>query len=210
MAEEKRSTPHRSTGSKAAGAAKRTGKRSGNVLTQKFGPLPLWGWIAAGVVLLYLYQRSKGGGSSASTQAATGSSSMTGEPTVTYSSPSGLQYSGPPGELNNILGSGGATSPGQGTTGTSPGSGAGTPGTNQGFGQIKVGGTEYDILGIESGVGPQAYSGYNVSGGAPVYYYQQGKTPQQGAGEAVQGAYVLVPSIYGKQISSSANHPYRG
>jgi hypothetical protein len=108
-------------------------KSGGSGLTKKFGPLPAWGWIVVAIVAYYLYQKMSGGGGlvGSSSTASTG----VAPPTATESFPGGYSYSGPASGAaaygQSVLG---ATSPGQGAVGTSPGSGAGTPGTFQGSG----------------------------------------------------------------------------
>ena len=95
-----------------------------------------------------------------------------------------------------------------GTTQATPAPAPSAPApSGQGFGQTTVGGQTFDILGINSASGPQGYSGYNVSGGAPVFYLAPGSTtPTEGSGQAVVGAEVLVPSIYSPFISETPTH----
>lgn len=176
----------------------------GSFLTRKtIGGVPNWVLLAGGGVLIYvLVGRNK---SAASTQAAA------------QPSPYPAQYSGGSTPVY-IVGSGGLDTGSTGqTTGASSGvPSAGTPATDTaaptyGYGSESVGGQNYTLLGIETAKGPQGYSGYNVSGGAPVFYLAPGQTtPTQGSGQAVPGAQVLVPSIYDPNISTTANHPYSG
>lgn len=67
----------------AAGAA----KKSGNFVTRKVGPLPLWLWVVGGVSAIVIYKRIKGGSSTT-----TGSSTIT--PTSTVTSGAGLPSNG--------------------------------------------------------------------------------------------------------------------
>jgi hypothetical protein len=97
-----------------------------------------------------------------------------------------------------------ATSPAASTAATP--TAASTAKASTGYGQTTIGGKVYDILGIMSGNSPQDYSGYNVSGGAPVYFQAGSQAPQQGVSEAVVGAQVLTPAIYGANISTTPTH----
>lgn len=78
-----------------------------------------------------------------------------------------------------------------------------------GYGQENIGGMNYSLLGIETNTGGKGFYGYNVSGGAPVYFLAPGSTsPTQGPKQIVAGAKVLVPSIYDANISATpVAHP---
>jgi hypothetical protein len=94
------------------------------------------------------------------------------------------------------------------STGGTPSSGGGVPGAStpaqSGYGQENIGGTEYTLLGYKTGAGSAPYPGYNVGGGAPVFYLAPGSTtPTQGFGQAVPSAQVLTPSVYDSWVSST-------
>lgn len=168
-------------------------------------------WLTAGIGLaaavgVYLYSRSRSASAAssaggASTNATTGSGST---PDVYALSPGeqvGWQGSGAYGQsdLSQTLQEIEQELSGKTTA-------QNTVANQSGYGQEIINGVTYDILGIESQSGAQGYSGYNVGGGAPVFYYEQGHNPAQGGQEAVPGAYVLTPAIYGNQISSNPTH----
>lgn len=174
----------------------------------------LIGGAAAAAILLYILKK-KGGNSSA---AATGQT-QAGTPEVIYpsstsdnqaqdffdSTMTGIQ-NGTGITANNIAASQQQLESFIGSN-TVPVSTPTTPTAGDGFGQTTIGGVVYDVLGIETSPGAQGYSGYNVGGGAPVFYDAPGSTtPTQGTDQAVQSAQVLVPAIYGSQISATANH----
>ena len=81
-------------------------------LTKKYGPLPGWGWAAAGAGVFLVYRLRKNS-QAASTQAATSSGGVapsgytapggygSPEPTASLSTPGGFSYSGPVGGLSN-------------------------------------------------------------------------------------------------------------
>ncbi len=173
------------------------------------------GGITAGAILYSFLHRSSSSSGTSTATTFNPSSGSTVSPTQ-YLVPYTGYYGPNAGTPNN-----GSTS-GAGPTGTSTGTPSSSipnnppastqqtaPSSSQyGFGNVSVGGTQYTLLGVESGSGPQGYSGYNVSGGAPVYFLAPGQqTPTQGTSQAVQGAQVLVPSIYDPNISATANHP---
>lgn len=100
-------------------------------------------------------------------------------------------------------------SPGSSSTATSSGAaaaGSSAASSGPGFGDVSVGGQSYVELG-EEGVG--SYYGYNVGGGAPVYYEDPGSTNLQTdlTPEAVAGlpagTEVLTPSFWGSQVSAN-------
>jgi len=108
----------------------------GTGLKKKIGPLPLWGWLVVGLVAYYLYKKSQSAASSTSTTSTAGTTPQT----ATVTLPGGYSYSGTPSGAAAFTQSVGGqaaqgqqppVAPGQGSTGTSPGSGAGTPGTAQ-------------------------------------------------------------------------------
>lgn len=74
--------------------------------------------------------------------------------------------------------------------------------TSAGFSTTSIGGMTYDLLGINTQGG--GYNGYEVGGGAPVYFLAPGSTtPVQGKSQDVAGAQVLVPSIYSTEVSKN-------
>ena len=181
-----------------------------NFLTRKVGPLPAWGWAAAGagVYLIWRLRKSQAASSTASTStgATAGSgygdyASGTGE-TASLTTPSGFQYSGPASYLSNPSLQSLFANP---TPAVAVTPGAGQSSGVAGFGPASLF-PGYTELGIETGSGPQAYSGYNVSGGAPVFYAAPGQTPTQGTGQAKPGSYVLVPSEYNPFVSTTPTH----
>lgn len=78
-----------------------------NFLTRKLGPLPAWGWAAAGagVYLVYRLRKSQSAASTSSSTTGTAGSGNYGsdyqEPTASYTNPSGFSYSGPASGLTN-------------------------------------------------------------------------------------------------------------
>ena len=87
---------------------------------------------------------------------------------------------------------------GQGVTGVSSTSGSATSGSvndnasHVGYGVVNTVLGQMIDLGVEYGTGPQAYHGYDVAGGEPVYY---GNTEQlaEGTKYAVAGSNVYTP-----------------
>jgi hypothetical protein len=163
------------------------------------------------VVAIALYVRSKNASSSSS-----GASSTT--PATADTTSSDL-YNALEGQIANLQ-QGASSGAGQGQTWkgrkvaggatvVAPATPAAPAAPNvEGYGTTALGGSEYDILGnIGSG---QAYSGYEVGGGAPVYF----ETPAGGNPETnlnasqvaglPAGTEVLTPVSYGGQIGSTA------
>jgi Flp pilus assembly protein TadG len=102
-------------------------------------------------------------------------------------------------------GSGTATAATGTTTSTSSSAPSAPPVT--GYGETTLGGAAYDVLGdIGSG---QAYSGYEVGGGAPVWFETPGgATPETNLSAAQvaglpAGTEVLTPVAYGGEIGSA-------
>lgn len=135
---------------------------SGNALTKKVGPLPVWGWAVGLLVAYFLYQRYKGSaaGNASSTQgtpSGSGGADMNPVPVGVPQNDSGLGsgFGGGPTNIYNYYGSNpadtGGTAPGSGdTTKPPPDSGPittvpislppGWPGTQPGGGQPFPGG----------------------------------------------------------------------
>lgn len=198
-------------------------------LSRKLGPLPVWAWAAIGVGIALFFNKKKSSSSSSASnsgspfgyslasqdQAAALGAQYGSRYPIGYSDySSGADLAGVLQQLSSQVSAlGGGNSGTNQTPAVSPGNtqtGAANqtaPKPSPGFGAESIGGMTYDILGINSAAGPQGFSGYNVSGGAPVYYLAPGSTtPQQGTSAAVLGATVLTPSIYGGQISSTPTH----
>lgn len=98
---------------------------SGNALTKKVGPLPVWGWAVGLLVAYFLYQRYKGSaaGNASSTQgtpSGSGGADMNPVPVGVPQNDSGLGsgFGGGPTTINNYYGSNPAD-----TGGTGAGSG---------------------------------------------------------------------------------------
>lgn len=174
--------------------------------------VPNWVLLAGGGLLLYLYLSKKGSSSASTTTptvvpTSTVPASGSGQPiyvipqgTATPGSPGGGINPGVP--MQPVTGS---TPPA--STGGTPSGGGGVPSASTpsqvGYGQENIGGTEYTLLGYKTGTGSAPYPGYNVGGGAPVFYLAPGSTtPTQGYGQAVPSAQVLVPSIYDPWVSA--------
>lgn len=210
MAESTFASPPSLTSSAPGGA-------SGSDPKKQFKIIAIGGVAAAAVVLYIIKKRSASSSSTASGQ------TQAGTPEVIY--PSSVADNSSQDEYDSLMT--GITN-GTGITAnnisaaqqqlesyigsnTVPVSTPTTPSTpatpNEGYGQTTIGGTLYDILGIETDPGAQGYLGYNVGGGAPVFYDAPGSaSPTQGNDQAVQGAQVLVPAIYGSNITATANH----
>lgn len=154
--------------------------QGGNLLTRKIGPLPGWGWLAVALVAYYLYKKTTGGGGSTTT-----STAGTTPPVATITLPGGYSYSGPASGAASFqqAAQAPASSPGQGTTGTSPGSGAGTPGTAQsGFTPI---------------ANPTALGQYFAAGGTPYVSLYGNYVPYQAApANQPQGGYAPGTTVY--------------
>ena len=142
-------------------------KGGGNVLTTRYGPLPLWGWLGIAVVGYLLYRRYSSGAAS-STTAATGTAAPATETVTTpYGSYTGPAQGGIP---SSVLGPTTPT-PGPGPT---PGGGGPTPGNGG-----TPGGAMYSL--ITSNVAQTVQS--RLSAGQPVLYAAQaGQAAQQGQG----------------------------
>ena len=192
------------------------------LLTQKFGPLPLWGWLAIGAVALYVYRKNSSGGSSSSAaqqaaaaqlaaaqQAATYSAST---PTETLTTAGGT-YSGPAGYAPGSVANPGNTTTTPGTTSTAtPGSGGNS---TPGYGEESIGGQQYVTLGTLNPGG--SYSGYNVGGNAPVYFLTPGSTTPLLGGQngfsiagAPGGTQVLTPTGYAGAVSAKPTTEHIG
>lgn len=85
------------------------------------------------------------------------------------------------------------------------GSGVVAPAAQPGFGTIDTSQGEMVILGKEGQTGPQGYSGYDVGGGAPVFY-GNATDLSQGSALALPGNYVYTPIQYSPLVSSTATH----
>lgn len=122
-----------SAGSKPAtrGSSAPVGGGGASFLTQKVGPLPVWGYLVALVAGYLIYKHLTGSTSStaSTTGATTGSTTATGEPSETVTLPGGYSYTGPAtGALPGVGGTPGST-PGTTGTSTTPGSGGNAGGT---------------------------------------------------------------------------------
>lgn len=104
------------------------------MLTNKYGPLPGWGWVAVIVVGVVLWRKLHPRASATSSQTTSRSNMFTGGqasniPTETITLPSGASYSGPAGSAPSgfatMPGKVGATTPGGTTTTHGTGSYAG-------------------------------------------------------------------------------------
>ena len=199
-------------------APPKSGSSSGFDLSRKIGPLPVWGWIAVAVVGIYLYRRYTAGSgtSSSTTSSSTGTPTAVTEPTETITTPSG-SYTGPADNVPYSVLTGGTTAttstgstatttptttPGTTSTAT-PGSGSGVPG----YGEQTVAGQQFITLGTTGPGG--AFSGYNVGGGAPVYFLTPGSTTPEVnlTPQAVQalpgGTQVLTPAGYAGAVQGA-------
>ena len=185
-----------------------------NSLTKPWHGLPVWAWLAGGGVLAglayYMYTQHQ-----ASSAVTSGSGTSTSAPSAGYSStggypsygspattvvPSGLQTS----ELLQLLQDMQGLKSTPTTTPTS--TPTATPTSKQpGYGIIQTAKGPMVILGQETGTGPVAFSGYNVGGGAPVYYGNT-KNLVQGLSQATPGNYVYTPASFGSFVSSTT-HP---
>ena len=158
-------------------------------------------YIAGGVALLlvvFIWYRNKKASSSSS-------------------SGSSLNYGpyGPPatgtGVLQPIvLNTGGSSAPTSTLNNTGGGGSpvpAGNPAATPGEGIIQTALGPMIILGKETGNGPQAFTGYNVGGGAPVYY-GNATSLSQGASQAIAGNLVYTPAQYGQFVSATPTHQY--
>ena len=176
-------------------------------LTRKsIGGMPNWVLLAGGGVLIYILVSKK---SSTTTSTAATTVPTSGIPAQGSASQIPVYVLQPSGGSSG--GSSGGTSKSSGTPnsgGGTPNSGDGTPGattpteSTAGYGQQMIGGTQYTLLGYKTGGGSAPYPGYNVGGGAPVFYLAPGSTtPTQGFGQAVPSAEVLTPSAYDSWVS---------
>lgn len=142
----------------------------GSFLTQKAGPLPVWGWLVVAVVGIYLYRRISGSSSSS------GSSGTVNIPSETLQTPGG-SYSGPvggaPGSVTNPV----TPTPGSPTTLTGAGGGAGpfvpyATNANQSLIGIGYGAGAGQPTVVSSAAGQTYYEiqpGYQVPAGQTVY-----------------------------------------
>ena len=84
----------------------------------------------------------------------------------------------------------------------STGSGVVAPAAQPGFGTINTSQGEMVILGKETTGGPQGYSGYDVGGGAPVFY-GNATDLSQGSALALPGNYVYTPAEFASQVTKT-------
>lgn len=173
----------------------------GNVLTRKFGPLPGWAWGAIGVAGYFIYKARKANSTTAANSSTTGTGTGVASPSPLpfsyYQAPSG--YTGGASPTGAMAATGGSSS------GTAPTTGTNTPSpTLPGLGQITIGNTQYDILGQITGGTPgnAQFSGYNVGGGAPVFFGNANAVAQGPQAETV-GSYAYTPSQYGTLIGTT-------
>jgi len=159
-------------------------------LTKKIGPLPFWAWAGILAVGLYLYRRSTGSSSATTSTASTGVS----PPTETITTAGGT-YTGPVNSApSSITNPAAGTAPGTGAT--SPGNGGGTPGQTDTTvttaptsipDLFTIGGEQYQEIGTITGAGGNYY-GYEVGGGAPVYFGNTGGVSQLSGPSAIEAA----------------------
>lgn len=147
-----------------------------NVLTKKFGPLPLWGWAAVALVGLYLWRRQQSA-ASASQQAASSSQGTPSTYPTDVGAPAYYGYGGsgggtppagtysyqPPGTSSTGT-TGGATSPPPGVPTTSP-----TPGSGGGVAAGYSGITNPDLAAADIRAGVPLYYNTAGAGQTPVY-----------------------------------------
>jgi len=182
--------------------------QSGNFLTHKLGPLPIWAWAGIALVAVYLYRRySSGATTTATTTASTGVS----PPTETITTAGGT-YSGPvnaaPSSITNPAQPVSTVTTDSGAPGTgasSPGNGGGTPGQTTATtttvpstlpSTVNLGGQSLIPIGTITGAGGQYY-GYNVAGGAPVLFQAPGAaTAAQLSGPSAIEAEPVGTSVY--------------
>lgn len=177
---------------------------------------PEAGLGGGGIVLaLVIYIKSRSSSSSS-----TGSTAASGYLAPTTVDTTGTDvYDSLEGQIESLSG---AVSVLQGSTGLSSGSGASSGSGSSssapppaaappsspgfGFGSQSIGGQDYIELGQE-GVG--SYYGYNVAGGAPVYYETPGSNQletdltSQAVSGLPAGTEVLTPSFWGPQVSAN-------
>lgn len=173
-------------------AAPPNGGGGGNLLTQKFGPLPAWGWLAVAVVGFILWRRLSGNQSNA-TASGTPNAVLGPIPTETITTGYG-SYTGPPTsappwayQAPSTASSAPSNPAPAAAPVASPGGGP-SPAMAQVTTTNLAGGT-YDVLGGFHGA---QYTGYNVSTGEPVYFTYTGQgTPQQGPPPAGASGVVL-------------------
>lgn len=164
----------------------------------------------AGVVLVFLYWRSR---SASSTSAGVSSSPYTsaGVPmtagggggggnshalSILAGEVSALQY-----QVAGIANASGGTPTPSTAPSTTPSTTPSTPGNGAGYGTIGIGGKQYDVLG-QIGQG-NVLNGYAVGGGAPVYFGSAAGGVSQGLGNIKPGNYAYVPAGYGSWVSKT-------
>jgi len=149
-------------------------------LQRKYGPLPLWGWIAVAVVGFILWRRYTAG-SAASAAGTPVTTSTSGVPTETLSGPGG-SYTGPfggaPGGITGVQPGPNQPAPAPAGAGPTPGQGGPSPGNSL----PPVNASQYPstvtLTQLEQNPGAYTeigqyingqYVGTNVTGGVPVY-----------------------------------------
>jgi hypothetical protein len=198
-------------------------KGGGSFLTKKFGPLPMWAWagLAVGGYLIYRMRKAS---EAASTAASSTTASGTSTPTeltpvqsagTGYTSggsgytggggsgntPAGYQYQGPG------VGTGSIGAVPTGATAVTSAASAAPAAPATGYGTSTFGGVPYITLGTIVGPGG-AYSGYNVGGGAPVFYATPGSSNLQtnltpaAVAALPGGTQVFTPQGYAGAVSS--------
>lgn len=169
-------------------------------LTRKVGPLPAWGWAAAagGGFIFIRWWRSRTAAASSATptsanyNATVPDPSAYQEPTASLTTPGGFNYTGPLSGLESLIPQGALA---QTSGGTAP-----TPVASPGMGTINLPGIGQSIVLGQIGQGG-SYTGYNVTGGAPVYF-GNANAVSQGAGQETAGAYAYTPISYANLVSA--------
>ena len=159
---------------------------SGNVLTQRVGPFPVWLWGVIAIGVYFVFFRKKTATTTASTGVVTSGTPQT--ESITY--PTGASYTGPVGYAPTSVGGGGGgsggpappPSPTPGTSTTTPTPGAPAAGTVLSGGALTQGGAGYSLgnyqPGAEAGGTGSVYSTLKsytetvrmLQSGQPVYY----------------------------------------
>lgn len=212
----------------------RQAPRHENALTRKIGPLPAWGWAALGVggFLVYKFFIAKKKTSTTLPTGSTAVSATAVTPGAAGSYGGGGGTGATPTQLGNVLGSiqtltgryatltakyrtlttkyqtaqkqaaaeAAAVTKATAAEKQTQAQVSGLKGPN--LGVTNLGGQLYDVLGTFKTTG--AYTGYNVGGGAPVYFTWTGNgTPTQGAPpKGSKGVVVYTPTSTPKTLVS--------
>jgi hypothetical protein len=151
-------------------------KGGANFLTNKVGPLPVWGYIAVAVAAFLIWKKLSGSSSSSGTASTAGAGATSSTPsTETVTTPYG-SYTGPSqgGIPSSILG----PAPTPGSTGSpTPGSGGGSTPPSSGTAPTQSTGSPY------TQVGTATQAQQDLNSGIPIYY-EPGGAGAPGAGSA--------------------------